>query len=131
MNDRYERGTPGGVFGRVWRRLTSSNAELEAAALQREVAETGAVSIKSCEDRDKVILSGALSDVTINPCGDAPALEAQLTDGSGTVTLIWLGRQEIPGIEPGRTVRIVGRISCRADRRVIYNPGYELLPDPS
>ena len=48
-------------------------------------------------------------------------------DGSGEVTLVWLGRKKIPGIETGRTVKATGRISCKQGRKVMYNPAYELL----
>jgi hypothetical protein len=55
-----------------------------------------------------------------------PTLEAELYDGTGTVSLIWLGRRRIAGIEPGRTLVVRGRISKQGPRRVIYNPWYEL-----
>jgi hypothetical protein len=42
------------------------------------------------------------------------------------VTLIWLGRRRIPGIEPGRTMRVRGRIALREGRKVLYNPYYEI-----
>ena len=49
--------------------------------------------------------------------------------GSGpasSVTLVWLGRRRIPGIEPGRTVTARGRFADVEGKRVIYNPWYEL-----
>ena len=44
------------------------------------------------------------------------------------MTLVWLGRRQIPGIDPGRTIKVCGRISCQEGRRLLYNPRYELLP---
>ena len=44
------------------------------------------------------------------------------------VTLVWLGRRHIAGIEPGRQLTVRGRIAMREDRKVIYNPYYELEP---
>jgi hypothetical protein len=55
-----------------------------------------------------------------------PTLEAELFDGSGSVTLVWLGRRRIPGIEPGRTLTARGRFADVEGKRVIYNPRYEL-----
>ena len=49
-------------------------------------------------------------------------------DGTEGVTLIWLGRRRIPGIEPGRTMRVRGRIALREGRKVLYNPYYEICP---
>ena len=53
----------------------------------------------------------------------------ELYDGSGTVTLVWLGRREIAGISPGRQLRATGRITTNGGRRVIFNPRYELVLD--
>ncbi len=115
---------------RAWRRLASSNAELESEDLQRNVRDEGAVPIRTCEDRQQVSLTGTVCTVTINPREGHSALEVELRDGSGTVTLAWLGRRQIPGIDPGRTIKVSGRISCHEGRRLMYNPRYELLPTP-
>ena len=55
-----------------------------------------------------------------------PSLEASLYDGSGMVTLVWLGRRKIAGIKPGVDLKASGRVSCQEGRRVIFNPRYEL-----
>jgi hypothetical protein len=119
------------LFQRALRRLASSNAELESEEMQQSVRESGAVPIQSCEDRQRVELVGQVSTVTINPRGGHPALEVELRDGSGTVTLVWLGRRQISGIDPGRSLKVAGRISCHDGRRLIYNPRYELLVTPA
>lgn len=119
------------MLARALRRLGSSNAELESEDLQRHVREEGAVPIRTCEDRQQVSLTGTISTVTIHPRGGHPALEVELRDGSGAVTLVWLGRRQIPGIDPGRTIKISGRISCHEGRRLVYNPRYELLHTPT
>jgi hypothetical protein len=54
------------------------------------------------------------------------ALEAELYDGSEPLTLIWLGRDAIEGIEQGRTLTVHGRVGRRGKERVLYNPRYEL-----
>ena len=119
------------MLQRALRRLASSNAELESEDLQRKVREEGAVPIQNCEDRQRVQLTGTVSTVTINPRAGHPALEVELRDGSGAVTLVWLGRRQIPGIDPGRTLKIWGRISCHEGKRLIYNPRYELMEAPA
>jgi len=119
------------MLQRALHRLASSNAELESEELQQHVRDEGAVPIKTCEDRQVVALTGTVSTITIHPRGGYPALEVELRDGSGAVTLVWLGRRQIPGIDPGRSIKISGRISCHEGRRVIYNPKYELLQTPT
>ena len=119
------------MLQRALRRFASSNAELESEDLQRKVREEGAVPIQNCEDRQRVQLTGTVSSVTITPRAGHPALEVELRDGSGAVTLVWLGRRQIPGIDPGRTLKIWGRISCHEGKRLIYNPRYELMEAPA
>ena len=119
------------MLQRALRRLASSNVELESEELQRKVREEGAVPILNCEDRQRVQLTGTVSTVTITPRAGHPALEVELRDGSGAVTLVWLGRRQIPGIDPGRTLKVWGRISCHEGKRLIYNPGYELMEAPA
>jgi len=119
------------MLQRAMRRFASSNAELESEDLQRKVREEGAVPIQNCEDRQRVQLTGTVSTVTITPRAGHPALEVELRDGSGAVTLVWLGRRQIPGIDPGRTLKIWGRISCHEGKRLIYNPRYDLMEAPA
>jgi RecG-like helicase len=119
------------MLQRAVRRMTSSNAELESEDLQRSVREEGSVPIQNCEDRERVQLTGTVSSVTINPRAGHPALEVELRDGSGAVTLVWLGRRQIPGIDCGRTLKVWGRISCHEGRRLVYNPRYELMQTPA
>ena len=119
------------MLQRALRRLASSNAELESEDLQKNVRDAGAVPIQSCEDRQQVSLTGTVSTITIAPRAGHPALEVQLRDGSGSVTLVWLGRRQIPGIDPGRTLKVWGRISCHEGKRLLYNPRYELMQTPA
>jgi RecJ-like exonuclease len=116
---------------RALRRLSSTNEELESEELQEDVRSSGSVPIKSCEDRQLVHLTGTIANVTIHPRGGHPALEVELRDGSGAVSLVWLGRRTIPGVDPGRSMKVEGRISCHEGRRLIYNPKYELLQTPA
>jgi RecJ-like exonuclease len=107
-------------------RLTASDAELEAQELRRESAETGAEPVGSCRRGQHVSVSGRLRTVVYTPRTNLPTLEADLYDGSDVVTLVWLGRRHIAGIEPGRHVTVRGRVAIRDGRKVIYNPHYEL-----
>jgi hypothetical protein len=111
---------------RFLRRLTASEAELEAEELQRESAKVGGVPAGRCSRGELVCVSGRLRTVVYTPRTNLPTLEADLYDGSDVVTLVWLGRRHIAGIEPGRQLTVRGRVALRDDRKVIYNPYYEL-----
>jgi hypothetical protein len=111
---------------RFFDRLTASEQELEAEELQRDVANSGAVPAGDCQRGQVVSVSGRLRTVAYTPRTNLPTLEADLYDGSDVVTLVFLGRRSIAGIEPGRQLTARGRVAIRDGRKVIYNPYYEL-----
>lgn len=115
-----------GLIGRMLRGLSGSTDSQEAESLQRGVEKAGCAPIASHVDRDWVTLHGSLTTVTLRPRGGVLALEADLYDGSGTVTLVWLGRRQISGIGPGRELTVHGRLGCSDGRKVLFNPRYEL-----
>lgn len=115
----------------LWNRLTSSAEEEDAAALRDTSQLMGYVAATACTDRQRVTVHGAIRSVTMLPRAGSPALEAELFDGTGSVFLVWLGRRRIHGIECGRTLSATGLVSITGDRRVIYNPRYELDPAAS
>ena len=104
----------------------ASSTDQHARELRQTVRESGLVAIDQAPDRTRVKLSGSLRTVTLRPRGGVPALEAELFDGSGAITLIWLGRRQITGIGPGRQLEVEGRIGVQDGVRVMYNPRYEL-----
>ena len=109
-------------------RWAASSSEIHARELRRDQRESGELTIEEAPDRVRVTVRGVLRTVTLRPRGGVPALEAELFDGSGVLTLIWLGRRRIVGIAPGRSVRATGRIGVHQGARLMYNPRYELLP---
>ncbi len=116
----------GGFLRRTVERLASGPSVREAEELRHEVVRTGCGAIVTYGDRDLVTLHGTLRAVTLRPCGGVAALEADLYDGTGTVTLVWLGRRRITGVEPGRQLTAQGRLGCHNGTKVLYNPRYVL-----
>jgi amino acid transporter len=118
----------------VLQRLTAGREDLHAEELQAEIDEISARPIGDCVDREIVDVAGTLRTVTLRPRGPSLTMEADLWDGTGNITLIWLGRRDIPGIRPGRRIVVRGRMARIKGERTIYNPVYELQPsaaDPS
>lgn len=120
-----------GLFKRVLSRLTAEPDDLDAADLQASMSRQGATPIARCRDREPVCILGTLRTVTFRPRAGVPALQAELWDGTGSVTVVFLGRRSIPGINPGRAVKVRGRITTVRGQRAIYNPIYELRPGGS
>jgi hypothetical protein len=113
-------------MGRFLRKFSASPAELEADELDTERQVQRCQQINGITDREVVTLYGELKNVSLAPRAGTPSLEASLYDGSGVVTLVWLGRRKITGIKPGAGLVVWGRVSCQDGQRVIYNPRYEL-----
>jgi RecG-like helicase len=104
----------------------ASQAGEDARQLRTTSLRAGCRPIEQVRDRDRVEIEGVLRTVTLRPRGGVPALEAVLYDGTGTVTLIWLGRRRIAGIEPGRAIRVEGRVGRQDGGCVMFNPRYDL-----
>lgn len=114
-----------GLLRRALSRLSSSTGDIEAEELRESAEAAGCAPIARCSDRDVVALHGTLSTVTLRPRAGVCTLEAELDDGSGTMTLVWLGQRRITGVTPGRPMTVHGRVSCGEGSRVMYNPRYE------
>lgn len=113
-----------GILGR----FLSSQAELDADRLETEATAIGATLVKDCQGGCVSTVQGRLRSVTLRPVGRAPAVEAELYDGTGRLTLLFLGRRRIPGITPGRSIVVHGRAIVRDGERTMVNPRYELRP---
>ena len=122
-----EGGSSGGR-GRLRRSLSrwASSDEAHDRDLKRELRDTGCCPIQDAPDRAVIELHGTLRTVTLRPRGGTPALEAELYDGTGALTLVFLGRRRIGGIEPGTALTVTGRIGHASEGRVMFNPRYEL-----
>jgi len=113
------------------RRAVASQEEIEASEEREDaVRAKGCVPVSQTPDRHRVKVSGVIRSVVLRPRQGVPALEADLYDGSGNLVLVWLGRREIAGIEPGRRLKVEGLVCTREGRRSMFNPRYELRPRP-
>lgn len=115
-----------GRLRRALSRLTSDADDRDTRELRADAASLGATHVAACTVGAPVCVAGELRAVVLRPRAGVPTLEAELYDGTGTVTLIWLGRRRIRGIDPGRAVVARGRLTRQDERPTIYNPAYEL-----
>ena len=106
----------------------ASQEHAEATELRKDTEKAGLVMIRDAPDRRRVVVQGTLKTVTLRPRGGVPALEAELYDGSGSISVVWLGRRRIGGISPGRAIRVEGRIGVQDGVRITYNHRYDLRP---
>ena len=113
-------------LSRALHRLTADEEEMHAEELQAQADKAGATSVSRCAVGKPVCVAGTLRAVVLRPLAGVPTLEAELYDGTGTVTLVWLGRRRIRGIDPGRSLVARGRLTLRDNKVTLFNPDYEL-----
>lgn len=109
---------------RLWR----APDEQEAETLTDLAHDAGAEPISSCQRGERVRVCGTVRSLAVRPQSTSPTLEAEIYDGSGHLTLVWMGRRVIPGIEVGRRLIAEGRLTCPDGQPRVYNPEYTLQP---
>ncbi len=80
--------------------------------------------------RERSKFSGRIRSISVRKLDGAPALECTLSDGSGTMLLVFQGRSSIPGLERGARVVVEGTVGSWHRRLAIINPDYELVAGP-
>lgn len=117
-------------MGRWWSSWTRSQEEVEAGELTSQAQEHGAQAISSCVRGQSVSVHGLIRSVTLRPRAKAPTLEAEVYDGTGHITLIWIGHRRLSGVDVGRPISAQGRVTCPQGQPTIFNPTYRLYPEP-
>lgn len=95
----------------------------------REAVAAGASPIGTIEPRQRVVIAGRIRDVRPATIRQSKRFEAEVDDGTGTVTLVFLGRRSVDGVTPGARVKAAGRLCLLDGAKAIFNPRYELLSD--
>lgn len=106
----------------------ADSSEAHQRDLRQSHTTNEAIAIADAPEREHVVVNGVLRTVTLRPRGGVPALEAELDDGSGVITVVWLGRRRITGVDPGRSVSVAGCIGRQGGVPIMFNPRYELRP---
>jgi hypothetical protein len=65
----------------------------------------------------------------VQPSGGVPTLECVISDATGSMSVVFLGRRQIAGLEIGRRLIAEGMVGSHGGRLAILNPVYELLSD--
>jgi hypothetical protein len=100
----------------------SSNAGWRAP-----VPRNGTVAIATVTWRQRARIEGRVRTVRVQPLAGTSTLECVLQDDTGAMSLVFLGRSKIPGIEVGSRVRAEGVAGEHRGRLAILNPVYQLL----
>jgi hypothetical protein len=91
----------------------------------------GAVPIATVAWRQQVQVEGRVRTLRVQPLAGTATLECVLEDDSGAISLVFLGRSKVPGIDIGTRLRARGVAGEHRRRLAILNPAYQLLTNRS
>ena len=108
----------------VWTARPTKQTEID-----RMLAEHagGTVAIGDLIGRRRAKVAGRIRSMRIQPGQQTTNLEVVVTDDTGDVTVIFMGRPEIPGIEPGTRLTAEAMVAERGNELTMTNPVIELI----
>ena len=77
--------------------------------------------------RRRAHVQGHVTAMKSSASGNSPSVEIEVWDETGGVTLQFLGRREIAGLEVGSILRAEGMVGEQEGTLTILNPSYEIL----
>ncbi len=86
----------------------------------------GGQAIATIEHRQHVLIGGTIQQVRVQPWAGVATLECTVDDGTGTISVVFLGRRRVPGMKVGAKVAVSGVVGLHHGRAAILNPTYEL-----
>jgi RecG-like helicase len=114
------------------RRFLDRLSETDEARLAAEVRGwsskvPGAVRIGEAQGRERVKLAGVVNRITVFPTEGNESLEALMSDGTGEVSVVFMGRRSIPGLSLGTRLVVEGMLGEQRGRRRLVNPRFEFV----
>jgi hypothetical protein len=98
----------------------------EAAKPARSSAE-GITPIADVRWRQRVTIEGQVQTLRVKPSAGSSTVECIVEDGTGAMSIVFIGRKTIGGLEVGTRIRAQGTAAEHRGRLAILNPAYALL----
>jgi hypothetical protein len=119
------------MFKKFRKKMNEDAGEIRHEAV-RHWCETlpGVTLIANARPREIVRVAGIVETLRVRPREGVPAIEAIITDGTGTVTAVWLGRRNLPGLTLNARLILEGRLGGERPRLQVMNPQYEFVAAP-
>jgi amino acid transporter len=123
-------------------RLDSKNVDTKPARAQSVLTQTPGIGktneptlhyqevvtpISQITWRKRAHVQGVVNSIKSAPSGAAPIVEVEIWDKTGGVTLQFLGRREISGLEVGSQIKAEGMVGENDGQLIILNPSYEII----
>jgi hypothetical protein len=111
----------------ISRRKARSIARLASNDTRAAPSVAGTTPIGQAQWRQRVRIAGRVHSVRVPTRTATANLECTLTDGTGSILLVFQGRREVPGLKQGAKVVAEGMVGEWMGRKAMLNPDYELL----
>jgi len=105
------------------------DAHLDADAKLR-ARSAGSAPIGDVTEREFVEIAGRVRSMSIGNESGVHELRCVITDNTGSITLVFQGRTNVPGIERGTRLLVKGTVTSLRREAVILNPQYEIVAAP-
>lgn len=86
------------------------------------------VPIEEVTYRTRVKVAGSVRSMRIQPWAGVATLECTIVDDTAGLTVVFLGRRKVAGIEPGAGLVVEGMVGAHHGRLAILDPDYDLVP---
>ena len=83
--------------------------------------------ISQAKWRERAHIRGTVSSIRTAPSGGAPRIEVEVWDETGGITLQFIGRRSIVGLDVGSKICAEGMVGEDDGALTILNPSYELI----
>jgi hypothetical protein len=111
---------------RFFRRMAESDEQRYAEEILAWAANVpGSVRIAETLPRSRAKIAGVVRRITVRPLEGHESLEAILFDGTGEVTVVWMGRRAIRGLSLGTRLIVEGLVAEQRGERRLVNPTFE------
>jgi amino acid transporter len=87
----------------------------------------GTTKIIDARWRQHVVVAGRVRSLRVAPQHDAPTLELVVVDDTGAISVVFLGRRSIAGVDVGTRMLVEGTVGVHNARLALLNPTYRLL----
>ncbi len=115
-----------GALSRFFRRLAESDQARLASEIQSWAEKVpGTVRIQDAEIRERAKIAGVIKRITVFPMEGKESLEVLVSDGTGEVTVVFMGRRGIPGLSLGTRVVVEGVLGEQRGAMRMINPRLE------
>ena len=102
-------------------------ASTKPPARPEPAAVTGVRPLGELTEPGRATVEGRVISLAIRPVEQNSVLAVEIGDGSGTLTALFYGRKQIPGVICGSKLRLHGTAGFKAGKPVMINPLYELI----